>query len=165
MTTLTFALSRAVGRILSPGDEIVVTRLDHDANIAPWVALEERGAVVRHVDFDPGDCTLNMAGLEAAINPRTKLVALGYASNAVGTINDIPALPRWPTPPGPGSTWMRSTMSLTGPSTFGHWTAISLSARSTSFLGVTWARSMGAMICSSRYPPTRRGQRESPRQV
>jgi cysteine desulfurase family protein (TIGR01976 family) len=90
MTSLTYTLSRAIGRTLSPGDEIVVTRLDHDANIAPWMALEERGAIVRHVDFRPEDCTLDMDGLEAAISSRTKLVAVGYASNAVGTINDIP---------------------------------------------------------------------------
>ncbi len=89
MTSLTFTLSRAVGRLLSPGDEIVVTRLDHDANIAPWVALEEKGAVIHHVDFDPADCTLDLAGLEAAITPRTRLLALGYASNAVGTVNDV----------------------------------------------------------------------------
>jgi cysteine desulfurase family protein (TIGR01976 family) len=89
MTTLTFNLSRAIGRTIRPGDEIVVTRLDHDANIAPWLALEEQGAVVRHVDFDPADCTLDMAGLEAAITPRTRLVAMGYASNAVGTVNDV----------------------------------------------------------------------------
>jgi cysteine desulfurase family protein (TIGR01976 family) len=89
MTTLTFNLSRAIGRALSPGDEIVVTRLDHDANIAPWMALHERGAIVRHVDFDPADCALDVESLEAAITPRTRLVALGYASNAVGTINDV----------------------------------------------------------------------------
>jgi cysteine desulfurase family protein (TIGR01976 family) len=89
MTSLTFNLSRAIGRTLSPGDEIVVTRLDHDANIAPWLALEERGAVIRHVDIDPSDCTLDSSSLEAAIGPRTKLVALGYASNAVGTVNDV----------------------------------------------------------------------------
>ena len=89
MTSLTFNLSRAIGRTLEPGDEIVVTRLDHDANIAPWLALEERGIVVRHADFDPGDCTLDMGSLEEAITPRTKLVAVGYASNAVGSINDI----------------------------------------------------------------------------
>jgi cysteine desulfurase family protein (TIGR01976 family) len=92
MTSLTFNLSRAVGRTLAPGDEIVVTRLDHDANIAPWVALQERGAVIRHVDFHPADCTLDLADLEAAITPRTKLVAVGYASNAVGTINDLPRI-------------------------------------------------------------------------
>jgi cysteine desulfurase family protein (TIGR01976 family) len=89
MTSLTFNLSRAIGRTLSPGDEIVVTRLDHDANIAPWRALEERGVVIRHADFDPTDCTLDMESLEKAITARTKLVALGYASNAVGTINDV----------------------------------------------------------------------------
>ncbi|MBN1660300.1 MAG: cysteine desulfurase-like protein [Anaerolineae bacterium] len=89
MTTLTFHVSRAIGRTLSAGDEIVVTNLDHDANVAPWVALEERGVTIRRVDFNPADCTLDMAGLEAAINPRTRLVALGYASNAVGTINDV----------------------------------------------------------------------------
>jgi len=89
MTSLTFTMSRAIGRTLSPGDEIVVTRLDHDANIAPWVALEERGAMIRFVDFDPRDCRLDMGDLEAAITPRTKVVALGYASNAVGTINDV----------------------------------------------------------------------------
>ena len=89
MTSLTFNLSRAIGRTLSPGDEIVVTRLDHDANIAPWLALEERGVVIRHVDFDPADCTLDLDSLGNAITPRTKLVALGYASNAVGTINDV----------------------------------------------------------------------------
>ena len=88
MTTLTFNLSRAIGRTLAPGDEIVVTRLDHDADIAPWLALQEQGAVIRHVDFDPADCTLDMAGMEAAITPRTRLVAVGYASNAVGTVND-----------------------------------------------------------------------------
>jgi cysteine desulfurase family protein (TIGR01976 family) len=89
MTSLTFNLSRAIGRALSPGDEIVVTRLDHDANIAPWLALQELGIVVRHADFDPSDCTLDMVSLEAAITPRTKLVAVGYASNALGTINPV----------------------------------------------------------------------------
>src|SRR5512137_108977 len=89
MTTLTFAVSRAIARDLKPGDEIVVTRLDHDANIAPWLALEERGVVVRHADFNPADCTLDMAGLAALITERTRLVAVGYASNAVGTINDV----------------------------------------------------------------------------
>jgi len=89
MTTLTFNLSRAIGRVLTPGDEIVVTRLDHDANVAPWLALQEQGVVIRHADFTPANCTLDMASLEAAITPRTRLVALGYASNAVGTLNDV----------------------------------------------------------------------------
>jgi cysteine desulfurase family protein (TIGR01976 family) len=89
MTSLTFALSRAIGRELGPGDEVVVTRLDHDANVAPWRALAERGVTVREVDVDIEDCTLDMADLAAKITPRTKLVAVGYASNAVGTINDV----------------------------------------------------------------------------
>src|SRR3990170_3147365 len=92
MTTLTFSISRSIGRTLKPGDEIVVTRLDHDANIAPWLALEERGITVRWADIRPGDCTLDMGLLEAAINERTKIVAVGYASNAVGTINDVKSI-------------------------------------------------------------------------
>ncbi len=93
MTTLTFSVSRALGRRLQPGDEIVVTRLDHDANIAPWLLLaEDRGAVIRWVDIDTADCTLNGRDLEALITPRTKIVAVGYASNAVGTINDVTAI-------------------------------------------------------------------------
>jgi cysteine desulfurase family protein (TIGR01976 family) len=90
MTTLTFAVSRALGRTIAASDEIVVTRLDHDANVAPWLALqEERGAVVRWVDVRTEDCTLDMAGLERALTSRTKIVAVGMASNAVGTINPV----------------------------------------------------------------------------
>ena len=95
MTALTFNLSRSIGRTLSAGDEIVVTRLDHDANVAPWVALEELGVVIRRIDFDPRDCTLDMDGLHAAIGPKTKIVAVGAASNAVGTVNDIARIARW----------------------------------------------------------------------
>ncbi len=94
MTTLTFAMSRAIGRELQPGDEIVVTRLDHDANVSPWVALEERGVVIRYVDIDVEDCTLDMNDLRSQINERTKIVAVGYASNAVGTINDVAEVTR-----------------------------------------------------------------------
>ncbi|MEA5549382.1 cysteine desulfurase-like protein [Anabaena cylindrica UHCC 0172] len=89
MTTLTFAVSRAIGRELQPGDEIIVTCLDHAANISPWKALEERGVNIRTVDINVADCTLDMSDLESQINSRTKLVAVSYASNAVGTINDI----------------------------------------------------------------------------
>ncbi len=96
MTTLTFHMSRCLSRRLGPGDEIVVTRLDHDANIAPWVlAAQDREAIVRWVDFDPEDCTLDMRQLESVISPRTKIVALGYASNAVGTINDVSRAAQW----------------------------------------------------------------------
>lgn len=89
MTTLTFALSRAIGQTLQPGDEIVTTRLDHDANVAPWHSLKERGVVIREVDVDIEDCTLDMEDFARKITPKTKLVAVGYASNAVGTINDV----------------------------------------------------------------------------
>jgi cysteine desulfurase family protein (TIGR01976 family) len=94
MTTLTFAMSRAIGRELGQGDEIVVTRLDHDANVAPWRALEERGVTVRAVDVDVEDCTLDMDDMARQINPRTRLVAVGYASNSVGTINDVAEVTR-----------------------------------------------------------------------
>jgi cysteine desulfurase family protein (TIGR01976 family) len=90
MTTLTFAISRAIGRDLKPGDEIVVTRLDHDANVSPWLAMaEDRGITVRWAEIHDEDCTLAMADLASKINAKTKLVAVGYASNAVGTINPV----------------------------------------------------------------------------
>ncbi|HXJ88620.1 MAG TPA: cysteine desulfurase-like protein [Candidatus Binatia bacterium] len=90
MTTLTFAISRAIGRELKPGDEILVTRLDHDANVSPWLAMaEDRGVTVRFAEINDEDCTLDMADLASKISPRTKLVAVGYASNAVGTINPV----------------------------------------------------------------------------
>jgi len=89
MTTLTFAMSRALSRELRPGDEIVLTLLDHDANFSPWKALEEKGVVIRTVKFNEADCTLDMQDLAAQIGDRTRLVAVGYASNAVGTINNV----------------------------------------------------------------------------
>ena len=94
MTTMTFAVSRAFGRELRPGDEILLTRLDHDANIAPWLTLEEHGAVIRLVDIDPKDCTLDMGDLRRQLNDRTRLIAVCYASNAVGTINDVTEIAR-----------------------------------------------------------------------
>ncbi|MBV9340222.1 MAG: cysteine desulfurase-like protein [Acidobacteria bacterium] len=94
MTSLTFAMSRALGRELRPGDEIVVTRLDHDANISPWLALEERGVKIRFADFHDEDCTLDMEDLARKISPRTRLVAFAYASNAVGTIQDVASIVR-----------------------------------------------------------------------
>ncbi|MDB9523053.1 cysteine desulfurase-like protein, partial [Dolichospermum circinale CS-1225] len=89
MTTLTFSVSRAIGRELQAGDEIIVTDLDHAANISPWYALAEKGVIIRAVDINTSDCTLDLYDLEKKINSRTKLVAVTYASNAVGTINDI----------------------------------------------------------------------------
>jgi cysteine desulfurase family protein (TIGR01976 family) len=96
MTTLTFHLSRALGRTLRQGDEILVTRLDHDANVAPWVlAARDAGAVVRYVDVHPEDCTLDLEDLRRQLNERTRLVACCCASNAVGSINDVRTITRW----------------------------------------------------------------------
>src|SRR5262249_8482621 len=89
MTTITFALSRAIARELQAGDEIVVTALDHDANVAPWRALEEKGIVIRQVDIREGDCTLDLDDLRRKITAKTKVVAVGYPSNMVGTINPV----------------------------------------------------------------------------
>jgi len=94
-TTLLFAISRSVGRTLGPGDEMVVTRLDHDANVRPWVlAAEDAGATVRWVDIRDDDATLDAASFEAALSERTKVVAFTLASNAVGTITPAAELAR-----------------------------------------------------------------------
>lgn len=90
MTTLTFAMSRALAAAWQEGDEIVVTRLDHDANILPWtLAARDRGVRVHWLDIDVEDCTLRLDELDGLLNERTRLVAVGYASNAVGTINPV----------------------------------------------------------------------------
>jgi cysteine desulfurase family protein (TIGR01976 family) len=90
MTSLTFSMSRALAREWQAGDEIIVTRIDHDANISPWLlAAEERGVTVHWLDFQPQDCTLALDTLPGLLNDKTKLVAVNYASNAVGTINDV----------------------------------------------------------------------------
>jgi cysteine desulfurase family protein (TIGR01976 family) len=89
MTSLTFAMSRAIGRGLGPGNEVLVTHLDHDANVSPWRALEETGAVVRFAEVREEDCTLDMIDLARKISGHTRLVAVGYASNAVGSINHV----------------------------------------------------------------------------
>jgi cysteine desulfurase family protein (TIGR01976 family) len=90
MTSLTFSFSRALARTWQPGDEIVVTRLDHDANISPWLlAAEDHGLTVRWLDFDPTNCTLNLADLSALLTEKTRLLAITAASNAVGSITDL----------------------------------------------------------------------------
>ena len=94
ITTLTFAISRAIGRELQPGDEILLTHLDHDANVSPWRALEERGVKIQFADLHQDNCTLNLDDLASKMTPRTKVVAVGYASNAVGTINDVKTIIR-----------------------------------------------------------------------
>lgn len=90
MTTITFALSRSLARSWQPGDEVLVTRMDHDANITPWVlAAREVGARIRRVEISPDDCTLDTEDLYEKLTDRTRLVAIGAASNAVGTINPV----------------------------------------------------------------------------
>ncbi len=93
MTTLTFHLARAIGRSLSPGDEIVVTDLDHHANVDPWVALaRDYGATIRRVPLRDGKPELDLDAYRAMLSPRTKVVAVGLSSNAFGTINPVAAM-------------------------------------------------------------------------
>lgn len=93
MTTLTLHISRSISRAWNPGDTIVVTRLDHDANVTPWVlAAQDRGVQVRWVDFDVEDGTLKLDDFAAALEANPRLVAVGYASNALGTINPVKKL-------------------------------------------------------------------------
>ena len=90
MSTLTLHLGRCIGATLQPGDEIIVTTLDHEANVSTWEAMAaDRGLTVRKVDIRLDDVTLDLEDLESKLNERTKLVAVGYASNAVGTINPV----------------------------------------------------------------------------
>jgi cysteine desulfurase family protein (TIGR01976 family) len=95
MTSLTFSISRSLSRSWQKDDEIIVTRLDHDANISPWLlAAQDRGCRVRWLDFDVEDCTLQLDDLDHLLSKRTRLVAVGYASNAVGTINPVAEITR-----------------------------------------------------------------------
>jgi cysteine desulfurase family protein (TIGR01976 family) len=90
MTTLTFALSRALARTWKAGDEIIVSRLDHDANVTPWVlAARDAGVTVRHIGVRRDDCTLDLDEFRSLLSSRTRLVAVGCASNAVGTVNPV----------------------------------------------------------------------------
>ena len=90
MTTLTFHVSRSIAATMQPGDEIVVTILDHEGNVGPWKAIAaDRGLVVRTLDIDESDCTLALDQLDELLTTRTRLVAVGWASNAVGTINPV----------------------------------------------------------------------------
>jgi cysteine desulfurase family protein (TIGR01976 family) len=93
MTTIAFAISRAIGAALEPGDELVVTRADHDANVAPWLAVAEaHDLTVRWVGLRAEDATLDLEELERVMTPRTKLVAVGLVSNGTGTINPVPRI-------------------------------------------------------------------------
>jgi cysteine desulfurase family protein (TIGR01976 family) len=93
MTTLALAIARALGKKWGKGDEIVVTEMDHRANVDPWITMaEDRGITVRWIPVNPESLTLNLENLDKLINENTRLVAIGLASNAVGTINDIPSI-------------------------------------------------------------------------
>jgi len=89
MTTLTHSFSRAIGRTLRAGDEVVVSDLDHDANISPWLDLEEGGVVIRRIPIEVERGRLDLDAFERSLSDRTRLVAVGYASNALGTVNDV----------------------------------------------------------------------------
>jgi cysteine desulfurase family protein (TIGR01976 family) len=90
MTSLTFHVSRSIAATMAPGDEIVVTGLDHHGNVDPWLRIAaDRGLTVRTWEPRLDDCTLDLADLDGLLGPRTKLVAVGWASNAVGTINPV----------------------------------------------------------------------------
>lgn len=92
-TSLIFAVSRSIGRGFAPGDEIVISRMDHDANVSPWLMLaEDRGLVVRWWDWDATRFELDLGRLEQLLSPRTRLVAVTHASNVIGTLTDIPGV-------------------------------------------------------------------------
>ena len=139
MTSLTFHVSRSLARALGPGDEVVVTRLDHDANVMPWVlAAEERGARVRWADVDVESGTLDMEDVQRQITERTKLVAVGYASNATGTINDVDTIIGWAGRGGGADVCGRGPVCAARiDRRAGSWGAISWRARRTSFSGHT----------------------------
>lgn len=95
MTTLTFHLSRSIARNWKPGDEIIVTRMDHEGNVSPWLSIAaDKGVTVKFVSFDKETWQIEAKDLKALLTDRTKLVALNYASNLTGSINDVKALTR-----------------------------------------------------------------------
>jgi cysteine desulfurase family protein (TIGR01976 family) len=95
MTSLTFALSRSLAHLLRPGDEILLSRIEHDANVRPWEILaEERELVVKRIELDPSTCELDLSALPRLVTDRTRFAAIGYASNLLGTVNDVAAVAR-----------------------------------------------------------------------
>ena len=138
MTTLTYAISRSIGRELGPGDEIVLTLLDHDANFRPWKALAEKGVTIREAKFNPEECTLDMDDLASKITNCTRLVAVGYASNAVGTINNVAEVVRLAKQVGALSYIDAVHYAPTDRLTFAHSIAISWCAPPTNSSARTW---------------------------
>ena len=160
MTTITFALSRAIGRELKPGDEILITQLDHDANVAPWRALEEKGVVIRQADIRESDCTLDLEDLKRKLNSKTKLVAVGYASNAVGTINPVAEITKLAHDAGRSMFIDAVHYAPHGPIDVRRSAAISWRALHINFLARTWARSTASANISSASSLTRCAQRQ-----
>ena len=160
MTTLNFNLTHSFARTLRPGDEIVTTVLDHDANVSPWLLVaKDHGLVVRRVDIDRDDCTLDYGQLESLLSERTKVVAFTLASNGVGTIPDAGRISElahgvgalaW----GTGCTTRRTAGSTSARS---GWTCCC--ARRTSSSARTWAWPTAAATCSRAGPPTGSGRR------
>jgi selenocysteine lyase/cysteine desulfurase len=139
MTSLTFSISRALGRLFKPGDEIVVTHLDHDANITPWTMVaEERGCKVRWVDFHREDGRLDLEDFRSALEGKPRLVAVGYASNALGTINPVEKIVKWRRRRERSFSLTLCSTPRTGRSTWCSWAAISWPVRPTSSLARTW---------------------------
>ena len=89
MTTTAFLLAHSLVRDFREGDEVVITQLDHEANRGPWISLQDRGVVIREAPVDPQTCTLDWKAFEALVGERTRVIAIVYASNAVGTVNDV----------------------------------------------------------------------------
>ena len=150
MTTLTFHLARTLGAQYGPGDEIVVTELDHHANVAPWQYLSiERGITVRTVKMVPETGQLDWDDFEQAVNKRTKLVAIGAASNALGTINQIERATRMARSSGRSCFWMPYITCRMRSRTCELWIVISSACLPTSFMDHTWACSTASRRCSS----------------
>jgi selenocysteine lyase/cysteine desulfurase len=151
MTTLTFSFSRAIGRSLQAGDEIIVTHLDHDGNIAPWVALEEKGIIIRWADFKVDDCRLDLDHLASLLSAKTKLVAVGRSAPL--TLSAI--LQKWCTLPGPGCGWMRFTMRPMDPLMCNAPGVILWYAPHINFLAPMWGCCGGGGTYSSNWQPTK----------
>lgn len=94
MTSLAFALSRALSRVIKEGDEIIITDLDHEANRGPWLALAEKGAIIHSIPMT-ADGRINMKEWKEKLSPRTRLAAVGYSSNSLGTVNDLVTIREW----------------------------------------------------------------------
>ena len=166
MTSLVFALSHALARTWKPGDEVIVTSLDHDANVAPWLlAARDAGATVRTWEVRIDDCTLRLADLEALLNERTRLVAFTHASNAVGTIPDVGGAIRLARAKSP-ERWCASTPSImhpTGRSMCSNWIAISSLAQPTSFAVRTSGSCTGSSLIWRGWKRTRSVRRRTVR--